>query len=150
MISKLYGKNPYDLYGQDNPGLLDSYGYPIAPNGGISSDFWFGIEPGLGRDVFTLLLYGIRTSLLIAVVGDASITVVIGVCSASSPGYLGGKTDYFIGRLSTSCCRSRRSSSSSRSCPVVDLALRRPRRRGDPGLAAAVALVCVHVPARLG
>ena len=29
-------------------------------------DFWFGIEPQLGRDVFTFLLYGIRNSLLIA------------------------------------------------------------------------------------
>jgi peptide/nickel transport system permease protein len=98
LISKLYGKNPYNLYGQDN-GLLNSYGLPIKPNGGISGDFWFGIEPRLGRDVFTLLIYGIRTSLLIALAVTV-ISVVTGVLFGLAQGYLGGKTDYFMGRLS--------------------------------------------------
>jgi peptide/nickel transport system permease protein len=98
LIAKLYGKNPYDLYGQDD-GLLNSYGLPIKPNGGISGDFWFGVEPNLGRDVFTLLIYGIRTSLLIAL----AVTVVstaTGVIYGLVQGYLGGKTDYFMGRFS--------------------------------------------------
>src|SRR3954447_2664553 len=58
VIAKLYGKNPYTLYGQYEPGLLDDFGYPVAPNGGVSGRFWFGIEPKLGRDVFTQLIYG--------------------------------------------------------------------------------------------
>ncbi|WP_406136811.1 ABC transporter permease [Streptomyces sp. NBC_01089] len=98
LIAKLYGKNPYDTYGQDNPGLLNGFGYPVKPNGGISSDYWFGLEPSLGRDVFTFLLYGIRTSLMIA----AAITIlltVVGVVVGITAGYLGGKTDYFIGRI---------------------------------------------------
>ncbi|MFJ2029332.1 hypothetical protein [Streptosporangium sp. NPDC087985] len=70
VISWIYGKDPYSLYGQDIPGLLNDYGYPMLPNGGVSSEFWFGIEPGLGRDVFTQLVYGIRTSLLIAVTAE--------------------------------------------------------------------------------
>jgi len=98
VIAKLYGKNPYTLYGQDNPNLLNEFGYPIAPNGGISSQFWFGIEPGLGRDVFTQLLYGIRTSLAISVAVTITVTataILLGIAA----GYLGGKPDYFIGRV---------------------------------------------------
>jgi peptide/nickel transport system permease protein len=98
VIAKLYGKDPYSLYGQHEPGLLDDFGYPIAPNGGISGRFWFGVEPMLGRDVFTQLLYGIRTSLFIAV----AVTLVVTVTSillGVTAGYLGGKTDYFVGRI---------------------------------------------------
>ncbi|MGJ6961390.1 ABC transporter permease [Streptosporangium sp. G11] len=98
VISWLYGKDPYALYGQDMPGLLNDYGYPILPNGGMSSEFWFGIEPGLGRDVFTQLVYGIRTSLSIAVTATI-IATAIGIVMGIVAGYAGGKTDYFIGRL---------------------------------------------------
>ncbi|WP_329175058.1 MULTISPECIES: ABC transporter permease [unclassified Streptomyces] len=98
LIAKLYGKNPYTLYGQNEPGLLNDFGYPIAPNGGISSRFWFGIEPNLGRDVFTQLLYGIRTSLGIAVAVTIVVTVTA-ILLGISAGYLGGRVDYFIGRL---------------------------------------------------
>lgn len=98
LISLLYGKDPYTTYGLDNPGLLNEYGFPILPNGGISSEFWFGIEPGLGRDVFMQLVYGIRTSLAIALaatLGCALIGVVIGIVA----GYFGGRTDYLLGRV---------------------------------------------------
>lgn len=98
VIAKLYGNNPYTLYGQNEPGLLDDFGYPIAPNGGVSGRFWFGIEPGLGRDVFTQLLYGIRTSLFIAVAVTLAVTITSIVLGVTA-GYLGGRTDYFIGRI---------------------------------------------------
>lgn len=97
LIAKLYGKDPYTLYGQHEPGLLDDFGYPIAPNGGMSGRFWFGIEPNLGRDVFTQLLYGIRTSLLIAVAVTIAVTLTA-IALGVTAGYLGGRTDYFIGR----------------------------------------------------
>ncbi|NRQ34177.1 ABC transporter permease [Nonomuraea sp. NN258] len=98
VISAVYGKDPYTLYGQDIPGLLNDFGYPVAPNGGISSEFWFGLEPNLGRDVFTQLIYGVRTSLIIAVAATLLITT-IGVVVGIVAGYAGGKTDYFVGRL---------------------------------------------------
>ncbi|KRV47057.1 ABC transporter permease [Wenjunlia vitaminophila] len=97
VISRLYGKDPYTLYGQDRPGLLNEYGYPIKPNGGIDGEFWFGIEPILGRDVLTQLLYGIRTSLLIALAVTVA-TVVTAIVLGVAAGYLGGRTDYLIGR----------------------------------------------------
>ncbi|MFE7269483.1 ABC transporter permease [Streptomyces sp. NPDC057623] len=98
LIANLYGKDPYTTYGLNTPGLLGDNGYPVGPNGGISGEFWFGIEPQLGRDLFTFLLYGIRNSLLIA----AAITilvVIIGVTLGVTAGYLGGKTDWLIGRV---------------------------------------------------
>jgi peptide/nickel transport system permease protein len=98
LIAKLYGKDPYTTYGMNIPGLLNEFNYPVKPNGGISSDFWFGIEPQLGRDVFTFLLYGIRNSLLIATAA-ALLTTLLGVVVGITAGYLGGKTDYFVGRV---------------------------------------------------
>ncbi|MGC5346085.1 ABC transporter permease [Streptomyces sp. DT24] len=98
LISKLYGKDPYTTYGQDSDGLLNDFGFPIKPNGGISGDFWFGIEPQLGRDLFTFLIYGIRNSLFIAGV-TAVLVTVLGIVIGITAGYLGGKTDYFIGRI---------------------------------------------------
>ncbi|MBG0829480.1 ABC transporter permease [Planomonospora sp. ID67723] len=97
-ISWLYGKDPYTLYGQDTPGLLNDFGYPVLPNGGVSSEFWFGIEPNLGRDVFMQLVYGIRTSLLIAAAATVLVTA-IGIVMGIVAGYAGGKTDYAIGRV---------------------------------------------------
>ncbi|MBP2702385.1 ABC transporter permease [Microbispora sp. RL4-1S] len=98
VISLLYGKDPYTTYGLDQPGLLNAYGYPIAPNGGMSSEFWFGLEPGLGRDVFTQLVYGIRTSLSIALIVTVLATAT-GIALGITAGYAGGRTDYVIGRV---------------------------------------------------
>lgn len=98
LIAKLYGKDPYTTYASQRPELLDAFSYPAGPNGGISSEFWFGIEPQLGRDVFTFLLYAIRTSLGIAVV-TALLTTLLGVVIGVTAGYLGGKTDYLVSRV---------------------------------------------------
>ncbi|MFG3252773.1 ABC transporter permease [Streptomyces sp. NPDC048172] len=100
LISKLYGKDPYTRYGQQAPigELLNDNGYPVKPNGGISSDFWFGLEPDLGRDVFTQLIYGIRTSLSLAI-AITLLSVVTAIVIGVAGGYLGGRADYFLGRL---------------------------------------------------
>ncbi|MET7684050.1 ABC transporter permease [Streptomyces sp. NPDC005423] len=98
LISKLYGKNPYTTYASQNPGLLNAFSYPSGPNGGMSSEFWFGIEPQLGRDVFTFLIYGIRTSLGIAAAATI-LTTLLGVVVGVTAGYLGGRTDYLVGRI---------------------------------------------------
>ncbi|MGH3324124.1 MAG: ABC transporter permease [Streptomyces sp.] len=98
VISWLYGKDPYTRYGQIQPGLLNDNAYPVKPNGGMDSEFWFGLEPGLGRDVFTQLVYGIRTSLSLAVI-ITILSVLTAIVIGVAGGYLGGKTDYFVGRL---------------------------------------------------
>jgi peptide/nickel transport system permease protein len=78
--------------------LFDSAGVPVQPNGGISGEFWFGLEPGNGYDVFTKLLYGIRNSLGISLAVTVA-TVLTGIVLGVAAGYLGGKTDYLISRL---------------------------------------------------
>lgn len=98
LISLLYGRNPNETYGQDIAGLLTDSGLPTGANGGISRDFWFGVEPQLGRDVFMQLVYGIRTSLLIAGVVTV-VTTVLGIVIGVVAGYVGGKVDYLIGRV---------------------------------------------------
>ncbi|WP_443045956.1 ABC transporter permease [Streptomyces sp. GQFP] len=98
LIAKVYGKDPYTTYGQNGTGLLNEFGFPIRPNGGISGDFWFGVEPQLGRDVFTLLLYGIRNSLLIATVTTVLVTL-LGIVVGVTAGYMGGRIDGFVGRV---------------------------------------------------
>lgn len=98
LISKLYGKDPYTIYADERPELFDSAGVPVQPNGGISSEFWFGLEPGNGYDVFTKLIYGIRTSLMISVAVTIAV-VVTGILLGVAAGYLGGRADFAIGRV---------------------------------------------------
>lgn len=98
VISKLYGKDPYTRYGQLRPGLLNENGFPILPNGGMSGDFWFGIEPHLGRDVFMRLIFGMRSSLSLAL-AVTLLSVLTAIVIGVSAGYFGGKIDYFLGRF---------------------------------------------------
>ncbi|WP_215448826.1 ABC transporter permease [Streptomyces sp. ATCC 21386] len=100
VISSLYGKNPYTLYAQepDYPFLLDDFAMPTGSFGGMSGDFWFGVEPKLGRDVFTMLLYGMRTSLYMAVIVTL-FSVTTGVLIGMIGGYFGGRVDYWVGRI---------------------------------------------------
>jgi peptide/nickel transport system permease protein len=98
LIAKVYGKTPYETYGQNIPGLLNDYGFPVGANGGMSSEYWLGLEPGLGRDVFTQLVYGARTSLFIAF-SAALLTTAFGVLYGLMIGYLGGWVDSLGGRI---------------------------------------------------
>jgi peptide/nickel transport system permease protein len=98
VISSLYGKDPYTGYGLRDTSLLNEFGYPIKPNGGMDGEFWFGLEPYTGKDVFTLLLYSIRNSLLIAV-AVAVIATTIAILLGITAGYLGGKVDFVISRF---------------------------------------------------
>ncbi|HEX3826479.1 MAG TPA: ABC transporter permease [Sporichthyaceae bacterium] len=98
VIGWIYGRNPYTTYGVNEGGLLTPSGLPAHRFGGMSSSFWLGVEPGLGRDVFMQLVYGARTSLFIAFVVSV-ITTVFGVLFGIVIGYLGGKVDWLGGRI---------------------------------------------------
>lgn len=91
-IEWIYGKDAQTTYGQNSPGLLNDFGFPIGAAGGVSAEHWLGLEPGLGRDVFMQLVYGARTSLFIAF-SVAIITTTIGVLFGLITGYLGGWAD---------------------------------------------------------
>ncbi len=92
LIERLYGVGPYQQF-QDQ---LDGAGMPLGYAGGISGEHWFGLEPQLGRDIFIRLIYGIRTSLLIAFAA-AIITAGTGIVLGVVAGYLGGWVDAVIG-----------------------------------------------------
>ena len=91
LVEWLYGVK----VGQQYQSELDSYGMPLGYSGGVSGSHWFGLEPGLGRDIFIRLVYGLRTSLLIALAA-AVITTLIGILVGVLAGYLGGWLDTVI------------------------------------------------------
>ncbi|GAA4694260.1 ABC transporter permease [Phytohabitans rumicis] len=92
LIEMAYGVGPYQQF-QDK--LRNSDGLPLGYGGGISGEHWFGLEPRLGRDIFIRLIYGIRTSLSIALAA-ALVTSAIGITAGIVAGYLGGWVDAVI------------------------------------------------------
>ncbi|MDH6116544.1 ABC transporter permease [Kitasatospora sp. GAS204B] len=99
VIAGLEGQSPYIPYGLRDPNLLDDFGVPIGANGGMNATHWFGITPTSGFDIFSKLVYGIRTSLgigLLITIVSSILGIVIGVAQ----GYLGGRFDYLVGRFS--------------------------------------------------
>ncbi len=94
LVEALYHVGPQEQFQH----ALDRNGMPTGFGGGISPQHWFGLEPGLGRDVFIRMIYGIRTSLLIAVTA-ATLTSTLGVAAGILGGYLGGSVDAVIGWL---------------------------------------------------
>ncbi len=76
----------------------DTGGLPIGGWGGISWRHPFGVEPGLGRDIFARLVYGMRISLTIAL-GATFLSVFLGTVFGSVAGYLGGFWDGAISRF---------------------------------------------------
>ncbi|MGW3353989.1 ABC transporter permease [Streptomyces bungoensis] len=102
LLTKLSGTDPYTLYGQDptyqDKPVLDDFGLPLGYFGGLSGSHWFGVEPQYGRDVFAMLVYGMRTSLYMAL-GVTVLMMGTGIVLGLIGGYFGGRTDYWIGRV---------------------------------------------------
>ncbi|MFE1439352.1 ABC transporter permease [Streptomyces sp. NPDC058739] len=101
LLTKLSGTDPYTLYGQDptyaDKPILDEFGLPLGYFGGVSGSHWFGVEPQYGRDLFAMLMYGMRTSLFMAL-GVTVLLMVTGIFVGLVGGYFGGKVDYWLGR----------------------------------------------------
>src|SRR2546427_51305 len=72
---------------------LNEYGLPKGPD----SKFWFGADAN-GRDLFVGVMYGARTSLIVAFFATG-IAMVIGVALGVMAGYYRGKVDTIISRL---------------------------------------------------
>jgi peptide/nickel transport system permease protein len=90
VFAKIVGHGPNELFGEEM--LTPDIGLPKGPN----AHFWFGGDQ-VGRDVFVRVLYGARTSLLVAIVATG-LAALIGVTLGMIAGYRGGKTDTFISR----------------------------------------------------
>jgi len=93
LVTRLSGHNPFDY---DLAALGDT-GTPAGPFGGVSADHWFGVEPLTGRDLFAVVLYGARTSLLVGILATV-VSVVLGVLIGLIAGYFGGWTDRILSR----------------------------------------------------
>ncbi len=81
--------------------LISPYSYSdqdfTSLNERPSREHWFGTD-GLGRDLFTRVLYGARISLFIGVVASL-VTLGIGVFYGGIAGYFGGKVDEIMMRF---------------------------------------------------
>jgi peptide/nickel transport system permease protein len=90
LIAKLAGHGPNQLFLYQN---LDDFGLPKGP----TSEFWFGADTA-GRDLFVRVVYGARTSLIVAFFATG-ISVVIGVVMGLVAGYYRGRIDTFVSRV---------------------------------------------------
>ncbi len=104
LIVKISGFPPDQPNFKDSNGkdLLDSFNGGIPAGGlwgsGMSSEHWLGVEPQNGRDVFARIVYGTRTSLLVAL-GGTIVAVVLGTVVGMVAGYFRGWVDALIGRV---------------------------------------------------
>ncbi|GAB3610255.1 MULTISPECIES: ABC transporter permease [Humibacter] len=94
LITGINGQNPYTYH----LSLLDDSGAPKGAAGGISWSHWFGVEPLTGRDLFSIVVYGARTSLLIGVSATV-VSVLIGVLVGLTTGFFGGWYDRVLSRV---------------------------------------------------
>jgi peptide/nickel transport system permease protein len=72
---------------------LNEFSLPKGPSKG----FWFGVDDA-GRDLFVRVLYGARTSLVVAFFATG-ISLVIGVAVGLVAGFYGGKVDTALSRF---------------------------------------------------
>ena len=95
LITKLLGlKN-----GQTYPEAIDEQSFPIGRFGGMSLEHPLGVEPGAGRDLLTMLLYGSRISFTVAIITTVT-SIGLGMLIGLTVGYFRGKVDAVIGRFS--------------------------------------------------
>jgi len=91
LIVKLTGAHQPNA---QNPDVLDSFGSAIGPT--VKGRFFMGTD-GLGRDVFSRVLYGARVSLEVAFIATG-IGVTIGVIVGVVAGYYRGWVDTVLAR----------------------------------------------------
>ncbi|MCW5235263.1 ABC transporter permease [Verminephrobacter eiseniae] len=76
--------------------LMDARMPPAWLEGGAPM-YWFGTD-GQGRDLLSVMLYGLRVSLIVAITATV-LSMVIGVTLGLLSGYAGGRLDNFIMRV---------------------------------------------------
>lgn len=94
LLTGITGQNPYTYH----LSLLNDSGAPKGFGGGISATHWFGVEPLTGRDLFAIVVYGARTSLLVGV-SATILSVLIGVLVGVTTGFFGGWYDRLLSRV---------------------------------------------------
>ncbi len=89
LVAKLVGHGPNQVFLRE---MTNAFGLPQGPNG----SFWFGADKA-GRDLFVRVMYGARTSLIVAFFATG-MSLVVGVVVGLLAGYFKGKVDTFLSR----------------------------------------------------
>jgi peptide/nickel transport system permease protein len=84
---------PYDPTHQFRDVGVSATGQPLPPN----AKFWLGTD-GLGRDLLSRLIFGIRTSITIGLAG-ASGAIILAVLAGGIAGYAGKTVDFALMRF---------------------------------------------------
>jgi peptide/nickel transport system permease protein len=87
-------QDPYDLAGLD---IMESRQPPGSTSWDGSLTFWLGTD-GQGRDMFSAILYGLRTSLVVGVMSGV-FALLIGTSLGLTAAYFGGRIETVIMRL---------------------------------------------------
>lgn len=93
-ITAINGNDPYTY----NIAALSPSGVPLGPFGGASPAHWLGVEPQTGRDLFAIVAFGARTSLLVGL-GATILAVVIGTLVGVTAGFFAGFVDTVLSRF---------------------------------------------------
>lgn len=94
VITGILGLDPTTTYTDQ----LDEFGMPVGTMG-ISAAHPLGVEPGAGRDVLAMLLYGSRISFTFALIASVT-TIGLGLIIGIFVGYFRGWVDATVGRFS--------------------------------------------------
>jgi peptide/nickel transport system permease protein len=94
LVTAINGADPYTY----DIRALDPSGVPLGPLGGIGWRHWFGVEPQTGRDLFAIVAYGARTSLLVGL-GATIVAIFIGTVVGIVAGFFPGAVDTTLSRF---------------------------------------------------
>lgn len=95
LLTKFKLIDPYTPH-SDLVGGLGSL--PRGAFGGVSWAHWMGVEPGIGRDIFSRVISGLTTSLTVAV-SAALFSVILGTIIGIIAGTSGGFVDWLLSRI---------------------------------------------------
>lgn len=94
VLKTIFGLDPTIRYND----LLDAQGAPIGSFNGISFSHPLGLEPGIGHDLLSRLLFGARISFAVALFVTV-VSIAIGLIVGIVMGYFRGRVDSALGRL---------------------------------------------------